>query len=78
MGLIYTRLVRLNWKLVQLAMLAAFALTVGGCSGINSSQSVSPLDFFLPGFGHMIKVAPASTNAPVALSEISTEVALTK
>lgn len=29
--------------------MAAIALMVTGCSGINSTQSVSPLSFFLPG-----------------------------
>jgi hypothetical protein len=32
-----------------LGMVALAALT--GCSGINASRSVSPLDFLLPGFG---------------------------
>ena len=56
-------------------MLAAFALGAAGCSGINSSQSVSPLDFFLPGAGHLLKADPPATNAPAAFPEISTEVA---
>jgi hypothetical protein len=29
-------------------------LAVAGCSGINSTQSVSPLDFLIPGAGHFI------------------------
>jgi hypothetical protein len=38
----------LNGKFCALAMLAAFGLCAG-CSGINSSHSVSPASFFLPG-----------------------------
>jgi hypothetical protein len=56
----------------------ALGLFAAGCSGINSSQSVSPMDFFLPGAGHFLKADPASTNAPVAFSKTPTEVALLK
>ncbi len=59
-------------------MLAVFALFGAGCSGINTSQSVSPLDFFLPGAGHFIKVDPSPTNAPVVFRETSIEVASVK
>jgi hypothetical protein len=34
-------------------------LLVAGCSGINASKSVSPLDFFLPG---LLKADPPPTN----------------
>jgi hypothetical protein len=61
-----------------LAVLAALALAGGGCSGINNSQSVSPLDFFMPGLGHIIKADAPATNAPVSFPEISTEVASVK
>jgi hypothetical protein len=41
----------------------------GGCSGINASKSVSPLDFLLPGL-HIQNRAPnslpSSTNAVAA------------
>jgi hypothetical protein len=59
-------------------MLAALAFLGAGCSGINASQSVSPLDFFLPGAGHFLKADPSPTNAPVSFPEISTEVASAK
>ncbi len=39
-------------------MLAVFALGAAGCSGINQSGSVSPMDFFLPGAGHLLKADP--------------------
>jgi hypothetical protein len=59
-------------------MLAAFGLFAAGCSGINSTQSVSPLDFFLPGAGHFMKADPCVTNAPGAFPDISTQIALIK
>jgi hypothetical protein len=64
--------------LLLLAMPAMVALFGAGCSGINTSQSVSPLDFFLPGIGHFIKVEPPSTNAPVVFRETSVEIASVK
>jgi len=42
-------------------MFVALTVATSGCGGINASQSVSPLDFFLPG---IIKNSPAPT-APV-------------
>jgi hypothetical protein len=60
------------------AFLTALAMASTGCSGINSSQSVSPLDFLLPGAGHFLKADPSSTNAPDSFPEISKEFALTK
>lgn len=59
-------------------MMAALALFGAGCAGINASQSVSPLDFFLPGAGHFLKADPSPTNAPGSFPEIPTEVASVK
>jgi hypothetical protein len=70
--------VRLNRNLLLLAMLAACALLGAGCSGINTSESVSPIDFFLPGAGHFLKADPAPTNAPVSFPETSAEFASVK
>ena len=42
-------LVRLNWKTLRMAMAAAGLLLVVGCSGINATKSISPLDFLLSG-----------------------------
>jgi len=54
------------------------ALVGAGCAGVNSSQSVSPLDFFLPGAGHFMKADPSPTNAPGSFPEAPAEVALIK
>jgi hypothetical protein len=64
--------------LLLLAMPAVFALVGAGCSGVNTSGSVSPIDFFLPGAGHFLKADPSPTNAPGSFPEISTEVASVK
>ena len=72
---IYNGQVRLNWKFLWLTLLAALPLAGAGCSGINASQSVSPIDFFLPGAAHFLKASPPQTNAPVSFPEIPTEIA---
>jgi len=59
-------------------MLATPAFFGAGCAGINTSQSVSPLDFLLPGVGHFMKADPPATNAPASFPEIPTEVASIK
>ncbi len=68
--MIYTGRVRLDGKIALLAMLLTLAFVGAGCSGINASKSVSPLDFLMPGAGSFLKANPASTNAPVLLPEI--------
>jgi hypothetical protein len=75
---IYTRQVRLNWNFLRLTLLAALPLAGAGCSGVNASQSVSPLDFFLPGAGHFLKANPPATNTPALTPEISSEIASAK
>jgi hypothetical protein len=62
----------------MLAIPAVLALFSAGCAGINASESVSPIDFFLPGEGHFLKADPPATNAPASFPEISIEVASTK
>jgi hypothetical protein len=41
--------VRTNWKSLRWLMALVPLLLGAGCSGINSTQSVSPLDFLMPG-----------------------------
>ena len=57
-----------------MAVLAMLVLTSAGCSGINTSQSVSPATFFLPG---LLK-NDCSTNTPSLHPEISSEIASVK
>jgi len=63
--------VRLSWKFLRLALLAALPLAMAGCSGINASHSVSPLDFFLPG---LLK-NECPTNAPTLNPDMSIQIA---
>jgi hypothetical protein len=60
------------------ALLTVLALSGTGCSGINTGTSVSPMDFLMPGIGHLIKTDPAPTNSPDSFPEISTEIASVK
>jgi hypothetical protein len=63
-------------RVFLLLWVAAVALVGGGCSGINASRSVSPLDFLIPGgFMHMQNSAPApispeSTNSVAKLAQV--------
>jgi hypothetical protein len=54
-------------------MLAFLTLFGAGCSGINTGATVSPASFFLPGL--MKADPPAATNAPVAASAPSQQLA---
>jgi hypothetical protein len=56
-----------------LALVSAGSLALGGCGGIAASQSISPLDFLLPG---ILRADPPQTNAPVAVEQTSIEIAL--
>jgi len=54
------------------AALALFALVGSGCSGINASKSISPLDFILPGLMQNVPATPAisdTINAPPELAQ---------
>jgi hypothetical protein len=50
---------RLGFYALTLALLTADAT---GCSGINASKSVSPIDFLLPG---LMENSPASPGIPI-------------
>ena len=67
---IYTRQVRLSWNFLRLALLAALPLVGAGCSGVNTSQSVSPASFFLPG----LLRNDTPSNPPAAAPEPPTEI----
>ncbi|HEY5234246.1 MAG TPA: hypothetical protein VIK35_11995 [Verrucomicrobiae bacterium] len=57
------------------ALLAATALSAAGCSGINSSQSVSPASFFLPG---LLKADPPHTSPLILPVEPPKQIALAR
>jgi hypothetical protein len=57
-----------------LALLAALPLVFAGCSGINTTQTVSPASFFLPG---LLK-NECPTNAPSLAPETATEFAFAR
>jgi hypothetical protein len=61
---------------MPLAMFVALALSCGGCGGLNASQTVSPLDFLLPGI--MKNDKPPATNAPAVFPAHANEFASAK
>jgi hypothetical protein len=64
--------VRISWKILGLALCAAGSLLLGGCGGLAASQTISPLDFLLPG---ILKADPPQTNAPVVVAQEPVEIA---
>jgi hypothetical protein len=64
--------VRISWKFPGLALLLAGPLLLAGCGGISASRTVSPLDFILPG---ILRADPPQTNAPVALTRDTVQIA---
>ena len=70
--------VRLNWKIVRLTACGGLWLLGAGCSGINASKSVSPLDFLIPGGGHLFhmqysppQTVPGTNNTLAALQPLT-------
>jgi len=58
-----------DWKPARLVIAVALAMGLlgAGCSGINTSQSVSPATFLLPGFfGQAPPTPPAIPTVPLA------------
>jgi hypothetical protein len=74
---------RLNRKLIWLAMWTGVLLLGAGCSGVNASHSVSPIDFLLPGASqlfHLQYTPPqngSGTNTTVAALQPSTGLSVT-
>jgi hypothetical protein len=62
----------LNWKWLPLATLLAGGALCAGCSGIDTSGSISPATFLLPGFGFGQTQPPAPMpEQPDAIAEVS-------
>jgi hypothetical protein len=57
---------RIRFSLLLLFLVAAIA--GAGCSGINVSKSISPLDFFLPG---LLQNTPQPPPVPVSTNSVS-------
>ena len=58
----------------QALAFALIAVMASGCSGINASKSISPLDFILPGLmqnGPASPVIPINTNTVPLLAQAS-------
>jgi hypothetical protein len=59
-------------RLIALAGLALLLAAGAGCSGINATKSVSPLDFILPGYNFFyVPPATSGTNAAVVLAQLN-------
>jgi len=70
--LTYNQQVRISRNLLFLALLAASSALLAGCGGLSAAQTVSPLDFLLPG---ILKADPPRTNAPALFVKDSVEMA---
>jgi hypothetical protein len=58
--------VKSHWKSCRFVACAALLALGAGCSGINTSHSVSPASFFLPG---LLKVDPVPQTEPLLPGE---------
>jgi hypothetical protein len=59
--------VRLNWKILRLALLPVLLLCLAGCGGFSASKSISPASFFLPG---LLQADPQPTIPDSALPAV--------
>jgi hypothetical protein len=57
-----------KWKALRWVVLPVLVVFTAGCSGINTTQSVSPASFFLPGLIHH-QPAASPADAPVPLAK---------
>jgi hypothetical protein len=70
----------LNWKTVRLTIGSGLLVLSAGCSGINASKSISPIDFLLPGAGHFMHMEntpqplPGTNNTFAALQPLTSPV----
>jgi hypothetical protein len=72
--MIYTKHVKLNWKLIWLAiLLLPMPFLISGCGGVNGSYTVTPATFFAPGL--LRNDTKPATNAPCVLAPNTTVIA---
>ena len=66
------------WKALGWAVLSLPLLGSVGCSGINASHSVSPIDFLIPGggglFRQLLYVPPTAPQDPTNAVALATEI----
>jgi len=66
--------VRLRWKILQFGVFAGLTLLATGCGGFRGKYSVSPISFFLPGFGKA-DTKPVNQHTELQLNEPDRELA---
>jgi hypothetical protein len=52
--------------------MGAGSLLLAGCGGLTAAQTISPLDFLLPG---ILRADPPATNAPAIVAPAAAELA---
>src|SRR5205823_5482524 len=62
---LYSMEVRLERKILWLALLSLSGVFLTGCGGLNASKGISPASFFLPGLGEA-KPVPTPSQVPSA------------
>jgi hypothetical protein len=63
--------VQLFWKSPLFILIAVVAFCGAGCSGINTTQSVSPATFLLPGFFGQTEPTPPPVDGTAPLEMVS-------
>src|SRR5689334_17803159 len=61
--------VRTGWPKLRAGICLAVLAGCAGCSGINATQSVSPLDFLLPGAGKLLHLQNTPPLTPQATND---------
>jgi hypothetical protein len=69
----YTATVKMISKLFRFSVLLVLVAAGMGCSGINTTQSVNPAMFFLPGFGQVVpeQLEPLALPLPESEQELT-------
>jgi hypothetical protein len=59
-------------------MVGALLLVASGCAGLNTTQSVSPLMFLVPGLGKATPAAPPAPGEPQPTPPLGPQLALVR